>query len=890
MSEIDLWADEEELAPIPEVNKKLGAKDAYIQITNKQIQIVTLFDLRRVKPFKDIPKLIIDKQEDFFIHTMSASNANAFFLRYALRGLNVLADKRSLEQLTYLADKVQKPKAELSSNEKTIIVNTPAFPTYRNVLKKLGARALKDGSYGISSSQALDFKALVDSIPNRIPTIEIAPEVEALFSAPIPGFHGQLKDLKTIPVDELNVVNINSQSWKNLKKSKKTLQEKMNTFGIETLHDLLYHLPKRYIDKSEPQEISDLIDGESATIVGKVTKIAAMARNMGVAFTIQTQVGESIRVNFWRQHWLEAKFHTGDEVLITGKVNFWNGQIQLNGSSIEYSEEAAILPIVPVYKQSESKGITTNFLLKANREMFSRLDTIEPPVYLPNKSVRINYSDAFNQLHFPESIEKHEDALDLLAFYELVYMQLVIQDFRKNETEKSGISAKRSPEKLQSQAIKGLPFELTNAQKKAVKFMNEKMEDKTPASVLLNADTGAGKTLIAQLACIRSVEAGYQAALIAPTEILAQQLYSTFEKLLSQFNNNINLSYLSGALKVSQKKSVSAGLKNGTVDIVVGTHSVLSESVEYKNLGFVCFDEQQKFGAEQRTSILNKREDGKLPDFLMQSATPIPRSTAQVFYGDMDMLELDEKPAGRLPIKTEWIEQDPQELLSQPIHKIWEDIQEEVNNGNQIFIITPMVNDSDKVDAASVKKTFETLSKGSLNNLNVGFAHGQMKPADQKEAMEAFRNKDYDVLIASTVVEVGVDIPDATRMIVLSADRLGASSLHQIRGRIGRNDKESICYLVSSGKTDNARKRLQALVDSENGFDIAKVDLEIRGEGTMFSTSQSGDSSMRFASILSHQHLIEDAAIEAKAILDSQFGKLALRDAKEMFNHNERLI
>ena len=304
----------------------------------------------------------------------------------------------------------------------------------------------------------------------------------------------------------------------------------------------------------------------------------------------------------------------------------------------------------------------------------------------------------------------------------------------------------------------------------------------------------------------------------------------------------------------------------------------------------MCFDEQQKFGVNHRTSILSSREDKRAPDFMMQTATPVPRSTAQVFYGDMDMIELPEKPAGRLPIKTEWLLERPQDVLDQIAHPIWEDVQEEAKKGNQTFIVTPLVNDSESIDAASVKKTHEVLQNGALSNLRIGIVHGQMKTDAAKEAMEGFRNKEFDVLVASTSVEVGVDVPEATRVIVLSADRLGASSLHQIRGRVGRSDKPSKCTLISLGETENSQRRLQSLVDSDNGYEIAQVDLETRGEGALFGVEQSGGSVLRFGSILTHRHLVEAASKEADRILSSPLSELAIRDAKKTFDAEERYV
>jgi ATP-dependent DNA helicase RecG len=530
--------------------------------------------------------------------------------------------------------------------------------------------------------------------------------------------------------------------------------------------------------------------------------------------------------------------------------------------------------------------------MAANRELLSRIKEIKLPVYF-RQAGRMDYCEALTELHFPSSLDRHYEAVDTLAYYELVYMQLIIQETKEKSEVRPGIIQAASDRKLQVKAIRSLPFELTKSQKRAVVEMNKKLSGDSPSSTLLNADTGSGKTVVAQLACLRAVEAGNQAVLLGPTDILGRQLFATFEKLVKQlegFGETVRIAYLGGNMKVRDKKPILKAIKDGEIDVVIGTHAVLADSVEYKSLGFVAIDEQQKFGAEQRTKLLNTRSDNRVPDLLMQSATPIPRSTAQVFYGDMDMIELKEKPPGRIPIVTEWIQEDPVEISQQLVNPLWTDIQNEAAQGNQIFVITPMVSESDKIDAASVEKTFKNLKEISLPGLRIAYAHGQMKGDEQKTVMEEFRAKKYDVLVASTVVEVGVDIPDATRVVILSADRLGASSLHQIRGRVGRNSKPSKCYLVSLGKTENSQLRLQSLVDSEDGFEIAKVDLAIRGEGKMFSVEQSGRSEMIFASLSMHGDRITEAKDEAKRILKSPFRALALQDGKNKFESDERLF
>lgn len=858
-----------------------------------EIFIIANGDLQKFENFKSLVYVSHEKENNIYKTVVSLHPTAALTLRYLLPKKTYMSKDITLMLREHIA-KVPKPKAYLAPTGKHIEITTPFLRHYREMMNKLSAYPIKSGEYRVGLDRALDLEAMIAASQEgeglHFPPIELDSDVLGLTRQRIPGFDGSVESLKRISVSVLNIVSADSQTYKQKKNSDKPLSEKFADFKIESLYDLLFYLPKRYIDKSKPQDIEDLIEGESATILGEITSSMYLADNKGVRFSVKTENGGYISVVFFRQNWLKEKFIIGSNVIITGKYSRFMGQPSLGGSSIDHSDEAALLPIVPIYKQSESKGITTKVILSAAREMISRLGDFKLPAYL-QKENRGYYSDILRELHFPTSLEAHKEAVGDLAYYELIYMQIQIIDKRKNTVKHKGISQKASERKLQARAIKGFAWELTDSQKEGLRFFNKKLESKDPSTVLLNADVGAGKTILAQLAALRSVDAGYQAVLAAPTEILARQLYTSFVKLLEgmgEAGEDINLQLLVGGIPIKERNAIKKAAKDGSLDIVVGTHSVLLGSIVYKNLGLICIDEQQKFGAEQRSKILYTREDGRVPDLLMQTATPIPRSTAQVFYGDMEMLELKGKPKGRKPIVTEWIEDDPSEIVSKILHPMWADIAEETAKGYQTFVVTPLVVDSPKVDAASVERTFKAL-KGVFGS-KVGIVHGQMKPDEQRQAMEDFRNKKYMIMVASTVVEVGVDIADASRVVVLSADRFGASSLHQIRGRTGRNDLHCKCYLVSLGKTASAQARLNAMVEFSDGFNIAKVDLETRGEGSMFGTSQSGASDMIFASLSKHSKKIPVAMDEADKILNGSYATIALEDAKNMFEAEERLV
>jgi ATP-dependent DNA helicase RecG len=903
MLEVNIWDDgelesQEVLATQDSLHRESNvsktvslAKTALITIDDGLIKVYSKVSLRDHKLIANDLNSLYGLTEDFSdsIHcfTTALTNNNCFVWRYILTGLkSVDINQKDRDQLGKYANRSGMPLASIDKGAKFITVKGPRVQVYFDIIKKAGGHSTTEG-FKVPLARVLDLETLIEKSQSLLPKIKIDESVLNLSRESLANFDGTLDSLKKVSTNELNVVAINSRTWGS--KTKATTEERLKTVKIESAYDLLFNLPKKFIDKSNPQEFEYLYEGDEVTLIGNIINIGQIPNNMGIKFELENKRGNKVKCNFWRQQWLSRKFKIGDEVLITGKANWFRKNIEIGGISIEHADEAAIIPIVPVYRQWPSKGITTNLLMSANRELISRANNIKIPPYLESKMD--NFTQTVSELHFPSSLDKFKEACDYFAYQELVYMQLLILETRKNLAQKKGLVQLGRSRDLQNRTVKTLPFTLTNDQIQAVKQVNQLLAQPTPSQVLLNGDVGSGKTLVADLAALKSVDSGYQVAMLAPTEVLARQLHGTFMNIADSLENSgemISIAFLSGQGKAADRKPLLEKIKNGEIDVVVGTTSVISDKVKYNNLGLVIVDEQQKLGAAQRTKLLDSRLDNSAPDLLMMTATPIPRSTAQVFYGDVTMIKIDEKPKGRLPIKTEWIKEDPQEILQQIMNPIWSDIRKEAQAGNQTFIITPMVKDSEKIDAASVEKTFKQLSTSIFQDLKVGFIHGQIPKDEQASYMNSFRNKEYDVLVASTVVEVGVDIPDATRVVIMSADRLGASSLHQIRGRVGRNSKSSKCYLVSMGLTDSSQERLHSLVNSDNGFDIAMADLNVRGEGKMFGTEQTGSSEMIFASLLKHSSWIEDARTEANHILESEYSDLALSDARQRFNNPER--
>lgn len=856
-----------------------------VKIVGENIKIKSDEDMSRLEEFDSLLRVKKIEKDGAFYYVMPLSPVNAFTLRHLLKHTTTLKIPESTKRtFTELADRIFLPSAELADTGKHIEVRIPFIENYKKILNTVNAYPLSSGAYRFPIIRLQDFELLNEQNETYFPKIQISKEVLDLNREPLPGFDGSIESLKEISIDELNVIKSNPQSVKSRKKSKKTLAEKIKTFGISNLYDLIFWTPRRYIDKTEPQLLRDLIEGESATILGKITEVGEFS--MGIYFMVGLPDGSEVKATFFRQQWLRAKFKVGMEVLITGKVKFWYRQIQISGASIEHAAQASLLPIVPIYSQSESRGITTALLLSAQRELFSRLnDTLELPHYFIQRED--SYYDLLKELHFPTDLKHYRNNIDKFAYYELIYTQILIEAKKELEVGKEGLVQTSSEEELQKKLIGSLPFELTGSQVKARERVNRSLAEESPANILLSADVGAGKTVVAQIAAMQSVDAGYQVVIIGPTEILAEQLYRSTEEAVEEMNKRFGTDVIvesyNGSMRAAEKRTIAKRIKDGEVDIIVGTPAAMGKTVEYKNLGLIIMDEQQKYGTEQRDVLLDTREDGHIPDFMMMTATPIPRSTAQIYFGDVELIQLKDKPEGRLPIETEWIEEDPLEFSEQVFNNVWNDLHSEAEKGHQTFIIAPLVKESAKVDASSVEKIYRDVNKYGLAGLKIGYVHGQMKSDDQREAMEKFKNGDYQVLVASTVVEVGVDIPDATRMVVMSADRLGASSLHQIRGRIGRSSLQSKCYLVSSPSTENGRMRLESLVENDDGFEVAKQDLLLRGQGTLFSTIQSGKSEMLFATLTKHSSFIKKARGEAKKILEGEYREEAIKDAEEKF-------
>lgn len=802
-----------------------------------------------------------------------------FALRAMLAKYKVFsADIEVLKILREKTNFATMPILSLYPTEKHVQIKCPSLTYYLELITAVGASNKGLNTYTVPIARAFDVIRAAQTTPSYLPKFVISKDLRNVIAKPIEGFDGTIASLFEAPIDDLNAAS----------SAYRVPVENFNNLGYNSIADFLVTQPRRYIDKTKITSYDDIEIGEPITLIGTIVN-KKLVQYKHALFSVK--VGESVfDCMYYQRSWMEQKFTVGDEVLVMGD---YRGRGSIGGQSLESLVEAQALDIVPIYPQSAKNKITSKIILNVVYEAIARIkpyvDELTP--YIDSNEMKMSLGNAIREMHFPSSSESYIEALETLALYELIYLQLLIINRKVNEVKEKGLSKPYKKSGYFDTMISHLPWELTPAQKEGLSRMNEYMSTDTSEQVLLSADVGSGKTLVAQLCCMQSLDNGYQSVLAAPTEVLATQLYDTFNDTLKLMPANMQptLAFLGGKMKASEKRELLKYIKSGDIDIIIGTHAVLNKNIEYKNLGLVVIDEQQKFGTAQREALLEARNDGRKPDLLAQTATPIPRSTAQAFYGDIDLISLVGKPKGRIEIVTKWVKEDPKKITKDGQHEMWVDISKEIENGHQVFVVVPMVYESKKMDSASVEGAYKDLKK-ALPKAKIGFTHGSLKKEDQQLTMEKFRANETNILVASTVIEVGVDVPNATRMIVLSADRLGASSLHQVRGRVGRSNLESICYLVSEGKTPTSKKRLQALVDSTDGFEIAKVDLQTRGEGDLFGLRQAGESTLRFSNLVDHSKLVESAQKMAKEIYESKYKDIAIKDAKAILGQEEEII
>lgn len=707
---------------------------------------------------------------------------------------------------------------------------------------------------------------------------------------------------------------------------------KLMQLGIETIEDLLHYLPRTHISYSDITLIKDLELEQNVSISGVIQKISAFKtprKNLIILSIFIKDTSGRIKINKYFQgnstHFYlkqyNGKFPVGAHVLAVGTVKFdkfskqktlHDPQIEIISEDFNESDRSSLVhaaKIVPIYPLSE--GVPLMFLRKAiHRAIQSYKVTLKE--FIPEEILKqnnlIGYAQAIEEIHFPSSLETKNQAATRLLFNEFFLMQLRFMQLRHTHKQRhKGIQFNCFDTSLVDKFIDSLPFELTHAQKRV--FYHEILPDMVsaqPMHRLLQGDVGSGKTIVAFLAMLAAIGDNYQAAIMVPTEILAEQHHRKFCQWINAMQEQLRIraALLIGKQKTSERKEILAGIKDGSINLIVGTHALIQEAVEFKKLGLIVIDEQHRFGVKQRELLARKaltsdNYDSQLalvasdkvaeklntvqnPDYehisptiekLFMTATPIPRTLALAMHGDLDMSEIDEMPIGRKPIitKVSYRKQEAHALIKQ-----------EIDKGNQAYIVFPLIDESETLSAKAATVEYEKLRETTFKDYRIGLIHGKLKDIDKEQVMDKFRNRELDILVSTTVIEVGVDVPDATVILIESAERFGLAQLHQLRGRVGRSDKQSYCVLSSGSNSESTRERLHILERTNNGFVLAQEDLRIRGAGDLTGLKQSGIAESTLQGLIDQEDILVLARKSAQAVIkeDPELTKLPLLQKK----------
>lgn len=644
-------------------------------------------------------------------------------------------------------------------------------------------------------------------------------------------------------------------------KTTKAHLNRLETVGISTLGDLLKYFPRTYNDQSELNTVLEIRTDRINTIKGTLSQLAEIHTRFGKKLLKAklTDTTGSVDVIWFNQPFLKKILYNGQQLILSGKAKFDLGKITLLSPDYESVQVKQLHTsrLVPVYHETE--GLTSKWLREKIHPLLSLADNLFPeymPAAILEKHALIPYSEAILEIHFPTSQANLEKARARLAFDELFLLQLQALQKKWHWQQTAAKDQKKiTRHETLDQFISSLPYELTEAQQKTLQEILTDLQKEFPMSRLLQGDVGSGKTIVAGLAIYNSIKNGYQTALMAPTEILAEQHYATISKLFT--GQNFNIQFLSGSVKSSQKKQVYKGLATGTIDLIIGTHALVQENVKFQNLGLVVIDEQHRFGVEQRSTL---KSHGS-PHLLSLSATPIPRTLAMTIYGDQDLSIIDQMPKGRLPIVTRIV---PEKKRLDAYR--W--IKDRVTTGRQAFVICPLIDESDTLELKSVLTEYENLQKHIFPELTIGLLHGRLKSSEKETIMADFKANKTQILVSTSVIEVGIDIPNATIMMIEGAERFGLSQLHQFRGRVGRGEHQSYCFLFMQNESQTAKQRLKAMVDHASGFKLSEIDLELRGPGQIYGIRQSGIPDLKMAS-LSDSVTIAKARNAAEGIISS---------------------
>ena len=658
--------------------------------------------------------------------------------------------------------------------------------------------------------------------------------------------------------------------------------ERLARVGVHSVRDLLCYFPNRHVDFTNVKRIADLVVGDEATVLGRVrtSRVARLGgRRRAAEATLEDESGR-IRAIWFNQAFLAKQFTPGARVGLAGKVTGYRGRPQFESPEWEIlygdgAETAHVGRLAPVYPLTQGlPGRTVRRLAWEAVSKYAQLTPESLPAEILAETDYLPEAEALRQLHFPDSIAQREAARERLAFQELLAIQVAILRRKREARARADAPVIQLRGDFLQEFVQALPFQLTNAQIKAITQIRSDLARAEPMARLLQGDVGSGKTVVAAAAMLGTVAAGYQAALMAPTEILAEQHYRTFNRIFggdaegSVFHNYtvspalgrpVRMALLTGSSSAGDKRKIREALKRGELDIVMGTHALIQERVSLERLGLAVVDEQHRFGVLQRDALRGK---GGSPHLLVMTATPIPRTLALTVYGDLEATRLDEMPPGRMPVETHFATPDDRQ-------QVYAQVREQIAAGRQAFIICPLVEESEAVEAKAAVQEFERLRSEVFPELaaRMRLLHGRMATQEKDATMRAIREGEAYILVSTSVIEVGVDIPNATIMVIEGADRFGLAQLHQFRGRVGRAEHQSYCYLLSGSEGDAAQTRLRMMERTSDGFELAEADLSMRGPGEYFGTRQSGMPDLRVAKLTDHALLLK-ARNFAERILD----------------------
>jgi ATP-dependent DNA helicase RecG len=635
--------------------------------------------------------------------------------------------------------------------------------------------------------------------------------------------------------------------------------------GVCTVEDLLYLFPRRYEDRSKLTPISQVKPGEWQTVSGEILAKGGRRTFYNKKHVFEAEVGDgNARVHcvWFNQPYLDNYFHVGEKVVLHGRVDMFKDRLQLVSAEYEIiskdDETLSMGRIVPIYPLT--RGMGQRYLRKLISAALERhgkdLVDVLPPAILERQHLKpIAHSIA--QLHFPDSEAAQDQANTRVSFEEFFFFQICVILRRMNMAQKKGF-AHKVPAGIETRFAQLFPFTFTTAQKKVMAEIRADMENKRPMLRLLQGDVGCGKTVVSLFGCCVAFLNGKQSAIMAPTEILAEQHFRTLIRYFARSSfGKVRVALLNSTLKKKDRDALYEAIAKGEVDVVVGTHALIEEGVKFKALSYVVVDEQHKFGVKQRALLSSK---GQNPDVLVMTATPIPRTLCLTLYGDLDVSIIDEKPKGRGAIKT-------YHFVGEQADGVYKRVAEWVGKGTQAYIVYPIIEESEKVDLKAATDMYAHFQKNEFKALRVGLIHGRLPRDEARQVMEKFQKHELDILVTTTVLEVGIDVPNANVMVIEHAERFGLSQLHQLRGRIGRSEKSAVCILLGDPQTEDGKKRVEALVKTTNGFKIAEQDLEIRGPGQYFGRHQHGLNELKVVNPLTQLHVLEAARKEAVAIV-----------------------